>query len=725
MIPHFLIRCALLVALTFGAGRFAGAADQEQLIAILQSGAPPADKALACKGLAIYGSKPAVAALAPLLEDEQLASWARIALEAIPDPAACDALRAAMGKLQGRLLIGVINSLGVRRDVKAAEALAGKLGDSDSEVASAAAVALGRIGGDAAVKVLEPALASAPAPVRSAIAEGCIYGAETFLTEGNAAEAARLYDAVRHASVNPQRKVEAMRGAILARGAAGVPLLVEQLRSPDQALVRIGLSAARELPGPEVARALLEEMGQAAPERKVSLLLVLADRGDAEALPAALQAARSGPETQRLVAIGLLERLGDASCVAPLLEIAAGDEPGLAQAAKSALTRLPGAAVDAAVAQLLKQADEKARLLGIELAAQRRLSAVVPDLMRSAGESNAALRVASLNALGEMGDEAEIQPLIDLLLKSQDTAPVETALSAIGSRLKRPVAGSIVIKKAFYGDLPDGKQADVTAKVGELVKKSTSVKASNANFGDPAGGTVKRLRVDYEVDGMPGSQTVAENQSITFAATMISPVFPDALCSALANAPAGARPALLRVLGSAGGAKALATAREAMTDADPGMREAAFGALCNWPGSEALGDLKNLVQTGADLKQKVLAMRGYVRIVGQTDLSTDGKLKALNDAMSFAPRDEERRLVLGALGGIRSPQAVKAIAPHLENPALKEEACVAAVSVAESFRRSVPAAVAEVMAKVGETTSNPELAKRAKGIAARAEGGAK
>ncbi|HEY5312383.1 MAG TPA: HEAT repeat domain-containing protein, partial [Pirellulales bacterium] len=159
-------------------------ADQEKergLIQLLQSDAPPADKALACKQLAIYGSPAAVSELAKLLTDAHLASWTRIALEAIPGPAADEALRNAIPKLQGLLLVGTINSIGVRRDAAAVEALSGRLQDQDAEVASAAAVALGKIGNAAATKNLRQALAGAPPAVRSAVAEGCVLCAERLL----------------------------------------------------------------------------------------------------------------------------------------------------------------------------------------------------------------------------------------------------------------------------------------------------------------------------------------------------------------------------------------------------------------------------------------------------------------------------------------------------------------------------------------------------------------
>src|ERR1035438_8388633 len=147
------ILAVALAAVAFASQAGAAAADskdspaekQRKLLSVLKSNAAPGDKAIACKELAIYGAKDAVPVLAPLLADPDLASWARIALEAIPGPAPDAALREAMGHLRGKLLVGVINSIGVRRDAKAVGGLGKKLRDKDANVASAAAVALGRI----------------------------------------------------------------------------------------------------------------------------------------------------------------------------------------------------------------------------------------------------------------------------------------------------------------------------------------------------------------------------------------------------------------------------------------------------------------------------------------------------------------------------------------------------------------------------------------------------
>src|SRR5437588_12573649 len=69
-----------------------------ELIEILQT-KPKPEKAIACKQLATVGSKDCVPELAKLLSDKELASWSRIALEAIPDPAADEALVQAAKKL--------------------------------------------------------------------------------------------------------------------------------------------------------------------------------------------------------------------------------------------------------------------------------------------------------------------------------------------------------------------------------------------------------------------------------------------------------------------------------------------------------------------------------------------------------------------------------------------------------------------------------------------------
>ena len=437
---------ALLLSLLLAASPARGAAAaleppstarERALISLLHSNAPPADKALACKQLAIYGSKEAVPALAPLLSDPHLASWARIALEAIPDPAADAALRRAMGKLQGNLLVGVINSIGVRRDAKAVSGLVKRLKARDPDVASAAAVALGRIGGAKAAKALAQAVGTAPEAVRPAAAEGAILCAEGFAAEGKLAEAVKLYDTVRAANVPRQQQLEAIRGAILARQLAGLPLLLEQLRSPDKALFDIGLRTARELPGSSVTEALAAELRRCSPDRQSFLLLALADRSDASVMPAVVAAVDSGSPKLRLTAIGVLERQGDLSSVPVLLKAAVDADPEIAHAGLGALIRLPGNDVDADIAQRIPNCKGKVRQVLFTVAGQRHIDGALLSVLRGIQDPDPGVRSAAVQALGILGSDAQAADLVQLLQETRDPKErqdAEVALLAIISR---------------------------------------------------------------------------------------------------------------------------------------------------------------------------------------------------------------------------------------------------------------------------------------------------
>ena len=64
--------------------------------------------------------------------------------------------------------------------------------------------------------------------------------------------------------------------------------------------------------------------------------------------------------------------------------------------------------------------------------------------------------------------------------------------------------------------------------------------------------------------------------------------------------------------------------------------------------------------------------------------------------------------------------ALALAASHLENSALREEACIAAVTIAEKLASSHDARVIAAMKQVAKSTANKELAARADSIARQA-----
>jgi HEAT repeat protein len=195
-----------------------------QLVEILKDPAATLfQKAKACMRLAMVGTKDAVPALAALLSDPQLSHYARFGLAPIPDPSVDEALRGALKKLKGKLLVGVIDSIGQRRDALAVEPLAKLMYDPDSETAQAAAAALGMISGPRAAAILKEGLAKAKGALRSSVAEAGLVCAEGLMAKGDRQQAFALLDVLSRMDIPKPVRLAAMHSTIAAETALGRP----------------------------------------------------------------------------------------------------------------------------------------------------------------------------------------------------------------------------------------------------------------------------------------------------------------------------------------------------------------------------------------------------------------------------------------------------------------------------------------------------------------------
>lgn len=167
-----------------------------RLIAALKKDSPRAARSFICRKLSRIGSPASVAALAEHPTDDELSHMARYALERIPGPEATTALREGLNSTTGRLRIGVINSLGVRRDAGSTTRLAALLDDPTPEVAEASASALGAIGSSEAARALVRFQEKAPASLQVAAADAVLVCAGRLRDAGREKEAHELYEAL-------------------------------------------------------------------------------------------------------------------------------------------------------------------------------------------------------------------------------------------------------------------------------------------------------------------------------------------------------------------------------------------------------------------------------------------------------------------------------------------------------------------------------------------------
>jgi type 1 glutamine amidotransferase len=170
---------------------------EKALLGVLESDAKRAGKQFVCRELSIIGTEQSVPVLAGMLADEETSDMARYALERIPGSAVDKALRGAVRKARGKARIGIINSLGQRRDAGAVRMLSRALDRPNEDVAMAAAAALGQIADAQATEALKEAKDKTSGKLQMVVLDAYLKCADQLVSDGKKTEALAIYNELR------------------------------------------------------------------------------------------------------------------------------------------------------------------------------------------------------------------------------------------------------------------------------------------------------------------------------------------------------------------------------------------------------------------------------------------------------------------------------------------------------------------------------------------------
>jgi len=416
----------------------AGAVDPASLIATLQSAdASLHDKALACKQLAVVGDESAVPVLASLLADERLSHYARFALEPIPGKAVDAALRDALGKVPGLLKLGVINSIGVRRDAEAVPALKELLASDDLALADAAASALARIGTpDSAASLIE-ALATAEGQRANIIADALVVGADVARRDGNQDQAVTMYRAIRGAKLPSRYIVAALHGEVLSAGDDGLALWEESAKSADDAIFAAAMGLARHLDPLKAVPILTQFYASAPAERKGVILQAIADLNGESAAELARQALKADDANLQVAALSVLAKHGASQDLVLLIQAVRSDNAEVRAAAQAALDRLDAPGIGEALAGLLETATGDDWLTLAATAGRRRLAVTAPLLRKSLDSPDTARRSAAITALGAIAQWDDAAALLARLGNAASDQEKDAIREALRTAMRR------------------------------------------------------------------------------------------------------------------------------------------------------------------------------------------------------------------------------------------------------------------------------------------------
>jgi hypothetical protein len=136
-----------------------------------------------------------------------------------------------------------------------------------------------------------------------------------------------------------------------------------------------------------------------------------------------------------------------------------------------------------------------------------------------------------------------------------------------------------------------------------------------------------------------------------------------------------------------------------------GGNDGAVRALATWTAPNGIAPLLDIASTSANKVHRTLAIRGVIYLARLKETPQADALAALAKAMTLADNPEKLQ-VLAALGEIPAIESFKMLAPCVEDKALAEAACSAAVKIAPKVMGKDKDLVRATLEKVVANTKN-------------------
>ena len=535
----------------------------------------------------------------------------------------------------------------------------------DEELAGPVVAALQTIGGPEAVRTLLASFDKAPRNARMAIVDalGAMRSREAVkkllaLTESGDEGLRR---AARFALANigdPAASAVLSKVRIDAsfrerNEAPGLYLLFAR-RLTETGKTSEGLAAARAVLGSHAG----PEESQVASEALALIASVLRDK----AVPELIGAVDSPVGAVRGTALELASSLGTGEATVQWIAKAAASEPEVRAEILGMLGRRGDASALPFVRESLRSRDQAVRLAAIPTAVRLGGEAVLPDLFALAGAD----------------DEAEIAALKTALLGYDGLRVVPEAVRLLdatplpGKAALIDVVGEKGAKQEFdrvFALASDPEPATRGAALRALAKLAGEADLPRlVDLLEKATDSDDIVHLQDAVAAAARSQIDAESRG-------------GALVDLLANAPAARRAAIFRTLPKVGGGRALKAVIQGSGDTDVAAQTAAVYALSQWPDYQAAAELLRIATT-TNRKHRLVAIAGYVRLVGRANMTGRKKLALFQDLLARPFDDADRKPIIIGAAAIRDPEALRLLAVNLANPVLGEAAAAGLLEMA-------------------------------------------
>ena len=536
----------------------------------------------------------------------------------------------------------------------------------DKDLAAPAAAALRAIGGPEAVQVLLKALDAAPLGAKVSIVDalGALRGRKAVKKLLGLAE--ERDDALRRAALSALAEIgDPAAGPVLSKVGVTAPF-GERAAAPALYLRFARRLAEQGLKGEAVtaARSLLRSYGR--PEEShiaaAALSLVVDVFGDGAFDD--LRAAAEGPvPALRAAALELARPLGGDHTTARWAAAAKAARPDVRAAIVGMLGLRGDASVLPFVRASLADPDPGVRLAAIPAAARLGGTQVLPDLLELAGrageEEAAALRAALLGY-----DGRAVVPAAAALVDATPHPGQAVLIDVLG---EKGAAGEIDRLFVLAGDDEPATRAAALGALAKLAREADLPRLVALLEGATDADDI--LRLQEAVAAAAGRETDPGRRG-------------SALVDLLRDAAPARKVAILLVLPRVGGERALGAAIAETAAPDTRVQTAAVYALSQWPDFAAAGELRRIAVTTGSKRWRLLAVEGYVRLVGRADLAGPRKVALFEDLLAQPFDDADKKLAVAGAAAVREPEALRLVGRYLDHPDLGETAAAGLLELA-------------------------------------------
>jgi len=175
--------------------------------------------------------------------------------------------------------------------------------------------------------------------------------------------------------------------------------------------------------------------------------------------------------------------------------------------------------------------------------------------------------------------------------------------------------------------------------------------------------------------------------------------------------------AIIELASVVGSPAALEIVKSAMKSGNKEMHVAAVRSLSAWCNDLAAGDLLELAKNAPEAVDRILALRGYIRLAGSgPNLSTEQRGEMFKQAAELATREDEKKMIAGTLQNARNAVTLTIVNMYLDDPAVRNEAEISALNIVEHLRKEGPADKVRDVANKLLASKNQRIVNRARAV---------